>query len=423
MTEKEKEYIALFKELSEIKTKKDLIARVEAMQLEEFPPFENLDLTGTHADILERIQVVLIPTVDESAEDGVEEGMDAAEKAEAFDRLISENPELVLLPRYQALLRVSGDREDDLFEISAIPKEDSAMSYITSLEEARRPFKEAKTEQELADGDAEYAAAPKVQFTPAAEVPEWAKAKVYDLIVEKRLRAFMNEDEGLLVLEQKRNKTFAPLFDSQSGDMGMRIVADAPSGFGRQQSQDGAYARATVKPTASFTKVEQEVAWNVINKTISGEGPLPGRPSDVSVDPKDITRAELDHVRSRILEALDSPEKYAEREIPVRAGAMSFDTRVFYNQLLACEYSGYTPSRGNGNKVGGTRKAVLKLIRELAEDAGFEVVGDYVIRKTADKLDNQRLGNFTQNTSPFGVQEMAKTPSPYKAYDAPENYS
>ena len=200
------------------------------------------------------------------------------------------------------------------------------------------------------------AAAPRL--VPLKEVPEWARPKVVELMKRELVRVFPSRDVAL--------EELAPSRVPQPGAILEDPVGTVRLGLSRRHGPMGGVLVETI---GEFTSVEQKAAFNVLCGEVDGEGPLPR-----DYDASEVTEEEVEHVRRRVLRCLERPSRFADR-----ASDGNFDKRVFFNQLLRLEFEGKTPPRTPGQRFGGTRAPVLRMLRQLIREHGYEVMGDYVV--------------------------------------------
>lgn len=379
-------------------SKRDLITEIETLA-EVDSRLQGVDTSRNHADILADVTARLSegdpPKVADPAED----------KLAAFDRLTTERPDAVVIPVRQAIVRLQ-KAGLGTFEMSALP--DLEMKYVTELSEMTRQWKEP-AENKVEEGR-------RVGTTRLADVPTWARSAVYDMVEAGDLRVYIDDAAAQ---EQAGKYTKAPmidLLDTVTGTVDMKVV------YGKTTGMAGAHRPITVEATGTFTEIEQEVAWNVLNSRVGSQPPLPANPDEVSTDPGTLTRAEVEHVRDRIKDAIERPDRYTEKKLPPTAsGRPVFRERIFFNQLLSCEYGGFTPQRSvNANKNGGTRRQILLLIRKIAADYGFEVVGDYVVKAHVPELGaGSALGVAlgVMPVQPMSDNAQREVRAPYKTFD------
>jgi hypothetical protein len=392
-------------------SKRDLVAEIERLAGDPAtaPLVQGLDTNQTHANILKDLQGQLMagPEAASSETAPSEAASQNAEGTEdkraAFERLLTERPDAVLVPTRQAVVRIPHpERERETFELSALA--DLDMVYVDDLDQVRRKWREP-----VEEGATGAKKTPAIGTTAITDVPAWARETVYDLVAGGDLKVYINDEDAQAQAGKYTEPERIPILDVVTGPVSMSLV------YGEKTGLAGQHRPILVEPRGQFDRVEQEVAWNVINSRVAGVPPIPANPDDLSGDLSDITHAEISHVRGRIETALATPERFTERQIP-RAGngAPMFQTRVFFNQLLECEYKGFTPQRGpKGNKNGGTRLGILNLIREMASDHGYDVIGDYVTPKAASELTDQSPAPVAETMS--GIAPVASR-APYRSY-------
>ncbi|RME29043.1 MAG: hypothetical protein D6800_03250 [Candidatus Zixiibacteriota bacterium] len=190
-------------------------------------------------------------------------------------------------------------------------------------------------------------------------IPQWAYPIVFKLIQEGEL--------GLFETEKDLKDYFSELDQPQvTGGMLEWGVATPAVVENEVDGPPGMLSRLEVKPGIEASTPEQKAAWRVINGTPDD----PAIPEQVVADPRAAAEDEINMVKNRIEECLVAPRRYGASE--------PFDKKSFFNQLLELELRGFTPPRGTG-RIGGTRPGVLRVIRALAKEHGYEVVGDYVV--------------------------------------------
>lgn len=292
--------------------------------------------------------------------------LDDNAKVEAMKDLISSKAEAVLFPSEQSFYRLKFG--DNTFTIGPSPFSESPMTEV--------PPSKLRREMRAPDHDTtKRRFTPEIKGTALSSLPKWAYLEAFDLIQDGQLLLFETEAE--------LQSTVGAMYETSK--VGSLIVDDAVKPEiqvtkDRTMSLNEAAAPVILKPTIKHTRPEQEAAWRVVNEVVNGESPLPASRDDQDPDPKRITTSEIQHVRSRIERCMQHPESFT-KETKVNG---PFSLQVFFNQLLELEYSGFTPPRpGVEAKTGGTRPDIIRIIRELARQNGFEVLGDYVVKASA----------------------------------------
>lgn len=356
--------------------KKDELLKAIKEEAATYPELENIDRELTKDELVEAYEKIAAAA--EKSADQASEAEEQVDKAELYARLLKEMPEAAIVPRTAMMLTLEHPTTPSLtFTIRAVAG--TLGSRVRTIEEVQRRWKTPEDNYEKAHRE-------KVQATLLKDIPEWAREQIVDLVEDGTLALYATVDEA--EKEESAATTHgAAILDNEVGRLNMKVVFASNSG--------AANAPIIVEPTGEFTRAEQECAWNVINGIVEGEGPLPDDPSAISADPSLITKDELLHVKERIQRCLQHPQLFTERTITRE----SFDQKLFFNQLLQLEYGGFTPNRRGYSKTGGVRKQVIKLLRQYAKDAGFEVMGDYVVNRQERGEVNPHLPteSFTQN--------------------------
>ena len=279
-----------------------------------------------------------------------------------FDHLLSEMPGAVIAPKRQAYLRIPHPTfPEDSFVITAF--QGTMGSRQISLDEYTRSWRDANED----DTPDPYVS--EMNTTSLSEVPRWARETVLELIEAEEIHFFKSEEEAARS-ERGPKEERTTILDNDTGEVRLEL---------RYPDRAGGDRRPILEPIGKFKKAEQEAAWNVLNGDVRGERPLPRRTEDVTAEPANITDAEIRHVADRIKDCLENPAHYIEkRQVP-----MQFDKRAFFNQLLKTEMAGFTPRRPGvvENKIGGTRPDIVRVIRAIAKDHGFEPMSDYFVRR------------------------------------------
>lgn len=351
-------------EVSDIDNSADTKADLEEALHEHASDHPGLD--DVDADRQTRAEMI------ETAEAAVEEGLTAEGKTNAIGRILNETPNAVVFPTRQAYLQIPHPTEPgrsftmNVFGDNMGIKERESVVDPESEEEY-----DPTAEPDVNQID--------VKFTALSDVPEWARPKVYDLIMDGDLELEDSPHEAQETANRQTKNNHQPMLDEPSTPVRMESYRD------EQQAGVGDADAIFSEPSANFTRPEQKAAWTVLAKPVDGQPPLPERAEERSTDPNDLTDAELQRVERRIRQALDSPQLYAEDVNP-----SAFDARVFFDQLLDCEMRGMNAPRSSDEKVSGyTRPQIIKIIRMIAEEHGFDVVGTYVQRKPDEGLDQQ----------------------------------
>lgn len=318
----------------------------------------------TKKEMLERAQEIVAAA---DAAPAVELDDDA--KRAAVQKVIETRPNAVVIPTNQGVFQLEHPvQARERFTISVYPLDDASTVTVSPQELSRRwhepgkPTLRPRTNQTLPAGVA------------LKDIPAWAHILVFDYLQSQELEVF--EDTETLQKEYQNRLAGGTtkrgsLLDHEVAEPRLRI-ARANVGLREESSP------IVTETVTNFQRPEQEAAWNVLNAIIKNETPLPLPEDELSTDPRSITSAEVMHVRDRIKRCIDDPTPWCSRKIDAKA----FDLRVFFNQLLETEYSGYSPRRpGSLNRTGGTRPAILNVIRIAAEAQGFDTIGDYVSRK------------------------------------------
>jgi hypothetical protein len=352
--------------LTDDMTKAEMLKAAEAL-VEAHPELAELNDKMTKAEIAAAVDAAV--------------GEGEADRAELFARLLKEMPDAVLVPRTDALLRLANPSAPSMtFEIRAV--EGELGMRLRTLEEVTRRWRTPEDNLEASHREP-------VRTTPITDVPTWAREQVLELVEAGTLRLFATAEEASA--EENTAATHGRgLLDSNVGKLDMKVVYAKNTGM--------AQPPVLVEPTGEFTAAEQEAAWNVINGVVEGEYPLPDMPDAISEDPADITKEEYLHVKERIERCLQHPEPFTERS----TSRDVFDERTFFNQLLQIEYGGFTPTRHGNAKQGGVRAKIVRLIRQMAKERGFEVMGDYVVtrQERGEVKVNMPTVPFTANRAP-----------------------
>jgi hypothetical protein len=141
----------------------------------------------------------------------------------------------------------------------------------------------------------------------------------------------------------------------------------------------------------------------VLNEEVGGEPPIPREFDERSTDPSNITETEKNRVRDRIRQCLNNPRRFAD------IGPEQFDEEAFFNQLLRCEFDGYTPPRHAQQEIAGEmREDVFRIIREIARDRGYEVIGDCVRPRGKMRFDPEFPSDLTDYD--YEGEEAAEEP-------------
>lgn len=343
--------------------------------VDTYPQLAEIDADNMKRDdMIKKAEIIFAQASTSSSE------MSDEDKIEAFKKALEENPETVLVLRGQALLRLPHPKvRGKTFELNVFSDQGPMGSSLIEPHRLRREHTPETRNQ------------PPGVVTPSAtrlgEVPKWAIPQIFDLVQEGQIAV----------------KSDASEITKNAGMFGKEILDDNTAPIRMQYEYRDVPGRGdnkpfTLEPRGEFKRPEQKAAWNVLNSTVRGQEPLPSGRDAVSPDPNTITEEERQHVRSRIKECLTNPREYAESQ---NTNPKTFDKKTFFNQLLKCEYKGFTPRRhGNGAKTGGTRKAIIQEIRSAAKAEGFEVLGDFVREKGDDspKKDIMPTGTFDRNT-------------------------
>jgi hypothetical protein len=305
------------------------------------------------------------------SEDPDPEGVSDEVKKEAIADLAERQPDAALVPRGQAVLRIEHpDLPHEQFELNVfgfMNEEDTtgALDYdndpgpIGIVDEGDDPSDRLADETRPDQMD--------VNTTPITDVPSWAAPEVFDRIISGRIGVYESPKAAQRSLDQVTQQEKTILGD-ESGNLRMKQDVEEV-GEHNGEVEHEFYAR----PTGNFNDPSQEAAWNVLNETIEGEPPIPTEPEHRVTDTSQITEEEKARVRRRIKTCLENPRRFAD------VSQEGFDKRQFFNQLLQCEFGGWTPPRTPDQKMAESmREDVFRIIREFARDHGFEVVGDYV---------------------------------------------
>ena len=213
------------------------------------------------------------------------------------------------------------------------------------------------------------------QGTKVSDLPEWSFIQVYDMIEKGHIRVFDSAEAAAAYSGlSSRNQEQVPILDDATASSRFELTRTRSIG-----DQPGAvYERVSDNRTGA----EQKAARAVLFEEVNQDPPLPANSKEVSPDPSTITQAEVDKVRHRIKDCLENPRRYAQAE-----NLRTFDKRTFFSQLLADELAGFTPGRRQGEKIAGRpRPTIVKLIRGIASDYNFDVVGDYVVPRPIEEL-------------------------------------
>lgn len=375
--------------------KKDDLLEALKKEAETYPELAGIDPELTKDELIAQYEAVVAAAEkadskpeekpeENDQETPAEEEEGEVDKAELYARLLKEMPEAAVVPRTAMLLTLEHPTTPSLtYTIRAVAGE--LGSRALTLEEVTRRWKSPEDNYETAHRE-------KVHATLLSDVPEWAREQIVDLVEDETLALYATVEEA--EREESEATTHGKaILDNDVGRLDMKVVFAANTG--------SANPPMLVEPTGKFDRAEQECAWNVVNGFVEGEGPLPDDPEAINEDPQTITTEELMHVERRIQRCLEHPALFTERTVSKE----SFDQKMFFNQLLQIEYGGFTPRRNGNSKNGGVRKRIVKLLRQRARDAGFEVMGDYVINR-------QERGEIKPNlpTEPFTQNRTAELP-------------
>jgi hypothetical protein len=344
--------------------KKEAILEVIRGFAAEYPEFATPDEKLTKKELIEWFDGVL-----------------AANKANLFRRLLTEMPDAVMVPVYDIMLRLEHPIVPTLtFEVRAV--EGQLGSVLIPIERMVRQWRRP-------EDDTNKITSARLKSTPIKDVPEWAFEQVVALLQDGTLKLFTTATEMETQVVNTPGQQ-GSLLDTNIGVLDMKVVY--------AKNTNAANPPILVEPVGQFKTAEQEAAWNVINGIVDGEFALPDDPTDISGDPRTITTVEVQHVDRRIRRCLQSPERFTARPTSARL----FDQKTFFNQLLQIEFSGFTPRRHDLAKNGGRRPRILKLIRKIAVEQGFEVISDYVINRQERGVVQNLIPNqpFTDNRTP-----------------------
>lgn len=341
----------------EKQSKADILAVVEQYNIED------ITIDNTKKEMIASLEVALAKTEQPATEptklaeptkqDPV---LTDEDKTQAVLKMISTKPEIVLAPAHQAVMRIAHPSQvRKFYEINVFSgKLGSKTLDVKSAKPALRD-----------PGPEESKAGFEVNANLLSDAPAWAYPQIYDFVASKDLLIFEGEEELQKLAKPQRDRHASPMFDQVPSHMVLSLEYDSKAGLREN------YTPLIVSKNVKFKQQEQTIAWNAINETINGERPVPEK---ITADPRSINPDEMIYVRDRIERAIHNPESFLQGKRLVG----SFNTRVFLDQLLACEYKGFTPRRVGGRETGGTRPAIIKVIRAIAKDNGFDVVGDYV---------------------------------------------
>jgi hypothetical protein len=303
----------------------------------------------------------------ETAKDAIQNLSDAA-KRDALETYLEENPDAVIVPAFGSYMRITDpEGKADSFVVSVM--DDSPSMSVTSemgtqvggYDDDRDPTQSAEINQ--------------LDITPPRleEAPDWVLPKIYDMVTgQQTLVLYTDLETAKSELRQETKRTDALIEDGT-----------ASANFEVNERQGNLVAEAGI----DAKRPEQEAGWNVLNERAGdNRDPIPRNPSP---DPQDITEEEAQLVRDRIKTCLESPHLFVDRETGRDLRPADFDKRVFFNQLLECEMTGYTaPRRNADNQVSGvTRPRIVSIIKRIAKDYGFQAAGTYVHNKPEMELD------------------------------------
>jgi hypothetical protein len=303
-----------------------------------------------------------------TAEEAIDAGLTAEGKRRALQRLLDQQPNAVLMPVRQAWMRLNHPQNEDEFFV---------LNVFTEMGSKDKP---SPTDPE---NDVDLTEKPDVDqvdvdVTPLGEVPDWVLPQLYDLIMSGDVEVFDSPADAQRKANQQVKGTQQPMLDEPSRPVNLESKVDEDmAGIGDDD------APVVTEPQANFRRPEQWCAWNVLARPVNGEQPLPERPEEISADPNDLTDAELTRVERRIRNCLEAPQRYYED-----ANRQAFEERVFFDQLLECEMDGANAPRNSNQKIGGiSRPQVVKIIREIANERGFDVVGAFVSEQPDNELE------------------------------------
>jgi len=299
------------------------------------------------------------------------EGVSDEVKAEALEDLAGRHPGAVLVPRGQALMRIDHpDLPHEQFELTVFSdlhdeETTGALEFLNETGPVGAAAGRGDPTEQLADESRPDQM--EINTTPVEEVPSWAAPGVFDRIVSGRIEVYESAAAAQRSLDQVTQQT-RNVLGGEAGNLRMKHEVEAVG----EQNGETEYD-FVARPKGDFDDPSQVAAWAVLNEDVDGEPPIPERPEERSPDTSNISEEEKARVRRRIQTCLDNPRRFAD------VTPKSFDERTFFNQLLRCEFRGFTPPRTPDQDLAESmREDIFRIIRELARDSGFEVVGDYV---------------------------------------------
>lgn len=362
-----------FNELTAL-SKAALLEEVTAMQNRKELPAE-FDSSGTKPDILEGLKA-FIPAEKE------EPVVDKVNPIDLFRKLKEDLPKGAILPVRQYMSTYMNKDTGESYTIYM----DSGVNEVEQITE-RPKLSRQLAQPKNATGSSFFAPSTP---TPLQDIPDWVGAFLIPEINAKSMKLFNDfEEASSATFESNASKSVGQLLDDATISPTIKL-AYSPN----QPRIPDAIPNVFFERRPEFARPEHEVAWTVLNSVVDNIEPLP-RDSDeesFSTDPRNVGYTELRILKDRINEARVMPSKYTHNQTAIK----QFDDRIFFSQLLAYEYKGFSPPRTPDQVNGGVRPSVLKLIRSLADEAGFETIGDSVNPKRITDLENKNGFSFTE---------------------------
>lgn len=356
-------------------------------------PFE--EALHEHADLYPELQEVTTDSkkaeMEREAKRIVRKGNDDAgllsdeAKAEAIADLLERSPDSVLLPVRGGLLRLSHpELKGESFQLSVFGDLSNTSVTQEDLDERH---------QDVKTGGTQSMKQQELNTTPLSEAPEWAYPQIYDLGEDGMLEIFLSPEKAQESMDSFISQEKNLLEESGGFASNEHFIDEQTNGND-----------VLTQPVLDGERVEHNAANNVLNKKVNGEQPLPGVQS-VDPDPSFATQEEVRHVADRIKRCLRDPNQWVQKQVDRE----EFDVRHFLAHLIVLELEGRTPSRkiNEPNRNGGMRQNVLRMVREIADGQGFEVIGKTVRRKP-ERPDLQEEVENNLQTEPMNPEHLTE---------------